>query len=104
MSKKTAIQEVAKIIGISDGSPTRDNMETKELLPVTIYKALNAKGAGLGNASIGIIESAIDEFEASRQSAQADLVAAESANIEPEEVIAKRVAKAKLHYNNSRVE
>ena len=30
-------------------------------LAVRIYDALNKKGAGLGNASIGIIESAIEE-------------------------------------------
>jgi hypothetical protein len=44
-------------------------METK-VLSVMIYEALNAKGAGLGNASIGIIESAIDEYEAAQQSVQ----------------------------------
>ena len=45
-------------------------METK-VLSVMIYEALNAKGAVLGNASIGIIESAIDEYEAAQPSVQA---------------------------------
>lgn len=36
------------------------NVETHNLA-VRIYDALNKKGAGLGNASIGIIESAIEE-------------------------------------------
>lgn len=35
------------------------NVETHNLA-VRIYDALNKKGAGLGNASIGIIESAIE--------------------------------------------
>lgn len=46
-------------------------MGTK-VLSVMIYDALNAKGAGLGDASIGIIEKAIDEFNAAQQSVQAD--------------------------------
>lgn len=40
------------------------------ILSVMIYEALNSKGAGLGNASISIIEQVITEYESAQEKVQ----------------------------------